>query len=211
VSLPADGTTLRSGPWYWLNLCAHALWGFAIAAFYVLGPVIAYRQLGGPSAWGLIAASLGIGLVVGGLIALRFRPSWPLVVGNLALTPAALQLLALVPPFPVPVIAACCIVGFSGLAFLDEVWEATIQQLIPADVMSRVSSYDWMISSIAMPAGFAVAGPAAAAFGVRPTLVMAAVILAVPCSLVIAIPGVRRVRRAADGTIVEGSPTYRTG
>jgi hypothetical protein len=150
-------------------------------------------------------------LVVGGLIALRFRPSLPLVVGNLALTPAALQLLALVPPFPVLVIAASCIVGFSGLAFLNEVWEATIQQLIPADVMSRVSLYDWMISSIAMPVGFAVAGPAAAHFGVRPTLVIAAVILAVPSLLVVAIPGVRRVHRTADGTIAEGRPAYTAG
>lgn len=196
-------------PWYWLNLCSHALWNFAIAAFFVLGPVISSRQLGGPSSWGVIAASLGIGSIVGGLVALRFRPSRPLVVANLALTLAALQLLALVPPFPVLVIAASCVVGFAGLSFLNEVWEATMQQLIPADVMSRVSSYDWVISLIAMPAGFAVAGPAAAHFGTRPTLVTAAVILAVPSLLVVAIPGVRRVRRTADGALTEGASTMR--
>ncbi|HEY8678083.1 MAG TPA: hypothetical protein VIN39_05555 [Candidatus Dormibacteraeota bacterium] len=137
-------------------------------------------------------------------------PSRPLVVANLALTLAALQLLALVPPFPVLVIAASCVVGFGGLSFLNEVWEATMQQLIPADVMSRVSSYDWVISLIAMPAGFAVAGPATAQFGTRPTLVTAAVILTVPSLLVVAIPGVRRVRRTAEGTIAEGGSTMRT-
>jgi MFS family permease len=192
-------------PWYWLNLCSHALWNFAIAAFFVLGPVIAFRQLGGPSSWGLIAASLGIGSIVGGLAALRFRPSRPLVAANLALTLAALQLLALVPPFPALVIAASCVVGFGGLSFLNEVWEATMQQLIPADVMSRVSSYDWVISLVAMPAGYAVAGPAAAEFGTRPTLVVAAVILALPSVVVVAIPGVRRVRRSVDGTIAEAN------
>ena len=132
------------------------------------------------------------------------------MVANLALTLAALQLLALVPPFPVLVIAASCVVGFGGLSFLNEVWEATMQQLIPADVMSRVSSYDWVISLIAMPAGFAVAGPATAQFGTRPTLVTAAVILTVPSLLVVAIPGVRRVRRTAEGTIAEGGSTMRT-
>jgi MFS family permease len=198
-------------PWYWLNLCSHALWAFGIAAFFVLGPVIASRQLGGPSSWGVIAASLGVGSILGGLVALRFKPSRPLVVANLALTLAALMLLALVPPFPVLVIAVSCVAGYSGLTFLNEVWEATMQQLIPADVMSRVTAYDMMISSIAMPAGYAVAGPAAAHFGIRPTLVIAAGILAVPSLVVVAIPGVRRVRRMADGTIAEGAFAHQAG
>lgn len=193
-------------PWYWLNLCSHALWNFAYAAFLVLGPIVCLRQLGGPSAWGLIAASLGVGSILGGLLALRFRPSRPLVAANLALTPSALQLLALVPPFPVLVIAATCVVGFSGLAFLNEVWEATMQQLIPAHVMSRVTSYDYMISFIAMPAGFALAGPAVMLIGIRPTLVVAALLLALPSILVVAIPGVRRVHRRVDGTITEAAP-----
>jgi len=98
-------------PWYWLNLCSHALYAFGIAAFFVLGPVIAIRHLNGASSWGLIAASLGIGSILGGLVALRFRPSRPLVTSNLALTLGALQLLALIPPFPVLVIAAACVAG----------------------------------------------------------------------------------------------------
>ena len=194
-------------PWYWLNLCSHALWNFAIAAFFVLGPVISARQLGGASSWGLIAASLGVGSIGGGLIALRFKPSRPLVLANLALMPAALQLLALVPPFPVFVIAASCILGYAGLTFLNEVWEATMQQLIPAEVMARVASYDWLISLIAMPAGYAVAGPAASRFGTRPTLIAAALILAIPSLLVVlAVSGVRRVRRTSEGVILEGLP-----
>ena len=193
-------------PWYWLNLCAHALWSFGIAAFFVLGPVIAARQLGGPSSWGVIAAALGIGAISGGLLALRFRPSRPLVAGNVALALAALQPLALIPPSPVPVIAAACVLGYAGLIFLNEVWETTMQQLIPPHVMSRVTSYDWMISSIPLPIGYAVAGPAAAHFGTAPTLTAAALIIAVPSLLVVAIPGVRNVYRRSDGVIVEPGP-----
>lgn len=36
-------------PWYWLNLFSHGLYAFAIGAFFVLGPVIASRQLQGAS------------------------------------------------------------------------------------------------------------------------------------------------------------------
>jgi len=191
--------------WYWLNLCAHALWNFAIAAFYVLGPIVATRQLGGPSAWGLISACLGVGSVVGGIITLRLLPSRPLIAGNLALTPAALMLLALAIPLPVVIIGLTCVIAFAGLAFLNEVWEATMQQLIPAAVLSRVTSYDWLISLIAMPAGYAVAGPAAQRFGIPTTLVAAAIILAAPSFAIVLLPGIRRVRRTAQGTIVEGA------
>jgi len=191
--------------WYWLNLCAHALWNFAIAAFYVLGPIVATRQLGGPSAWGLISACLGVGSVVGGIITLRLLPSRPLIAANLALTPAALMLLALAIPLPVVIIGLTCVIAFAGLAFLNEVWEATMQQLIPAAVLSRVTSYDWLISLIAMPAGYAVAGPAAQRFGIPTTLVAAAIILAAPSFAIVLLPGIRRVRRTAQGTIVEGA------
>ncbi|TMB59803.1 MAG: MFS transporter, partial [Chloroflexi bacterium] len=191
--------------WYWLNLCAHALWNFAIAAFYVLGPIVAIRQLGGPSAWGLISACLGVGSVVGGIITLRLLPSRPLIAANLALTPAGLMLLALAIPLPVVIIGLTCVIAFAGLAFLNEVWEATMQQLIPAAVLSRVTSYDWLISLIAMPAGYAVAGPAARRFGIPTTLVAAAIILAAPSFAIVLLPGIRRVRRTAQGTIVEGA------
>ena len=193
-------------PWYWLNLCSHALYAFGIAAFFVLGPVIAIRHLNGASSWGLIAASLGIGSILGGLVALRFRPSRPLVTSNLALTLGALQLLALIPPFPVLVIAAACVAGYGGLTFLNEVWSAAAQQLIPAEVMSRVDAYDSMLSAVALPVGFALAGPAAAQFGTGPTLLAAALLIAVPSLLVVAFPAIRRVHRTADGTVLEGLP-----
>ena len=198
-------------PWYWMNLCSHALWNFAIAAFYVLGPIVAVRQLGGPSAWGLISACLGIGLVVGGIITLRLMPARPLIAANLALTPAALMLVALAIPLPVVVIGLTCVVAYAGLSFLNEVWDATMQQLIPAAVLSRVTSYDWLISLIAMPVGYAVAGPVAQHVGIPATLVAAAVILATPSFAVVFLPGVRRVRRTPQGTIIEGEPALASG
>jgi MFS family permease len=191
-------------PWYWLNLCAHAIWAFAIAAFYVLGPIVASRQLGGPSAWGLISASLGVGMVAGGLFTLRMMPSRPLIAANLALTLAALPLLALAVPLPAVIIALTCVVAFAGLTFLNEVWDAVMQQLIPANVLSRVTAYDWLISTIAMPVGYVLAGPVAQRVGIPATLVAAAIILAAPSFAIVLLPGVRRVRRTPQGTIVEG-------
>jgi MFS family permease len=193
---------VTSRRWYLLNLCSHALWNFAIAAVFVLGPIIAVRHLGGSSAWGLIAAAMGAGQVLGGLVALRVMPTRPLVVANLALTPAALQALALAVPVPTVLIMAACIVGWAGLTFLNEVWFATVPQLIPQEVLARANSFDWLLSLIAMPVGFAVVGPASDHIGIPTTLVVAAVLLAVPSVLIMLVPGVRRVKRTHEGRIV---------
>jgi MFS family permease len=194
--------TVTGRPWYFLNLLAHAMWNFAIAAFFVLGPIVAKNHLGGPSAWGLIGASMGVGAILGGLIALRVTPRRPLVVANLALILTAPQLLALAVPLPTVAIMASCVIGWAGLTFLNEVWFATVPQLLPAEVLARASSFDWLVSIIAMPVGFAVTGPVADHVGITTTLVAAAVIMAVPCALVVLVPGVRHVKRTPEGTIV---------
>ena len=199
----ADGLrAVTSRRWYLLNLGAHAMWNFAIAAFFVLGPIVAKNQLGGPSAWGLIGASMGLGAILGGLIALRVMPRRPLVVANLALVLTAPQLLALAVPLPTAAIMAFCVMGWAGLTFLNQVWFATVPQLIPADVLARANSFDWLLSIIAMPIGFAVSGPVADHVGIPTTLVAAAAIMAVPCALVVLIPGVRHVKRTPEGLIV---------
>jgi MFS family permease len=187
--------------WYVLNLGAHAMWNFAIASFFVLGPIVAKDRLGGASAWGLIGASLGVGAIGGGLIALRVAPRRPLVVANLVLTPAALMLIAIAVPLPTVAIMAVCVIGWAGLTFLNEVWNATIPQLIPHDVLARANSFDWLLSIIAMPIGFAVSGPVADRIGIPTTLVTAAAIMAVPCFLITLVPGVRRIKRTAEGTV----------
>jgi len=168
----------------------------------VAGPIVAKESLGGAKAWGFIAASMGAGSILGGLIALRVMPRRPLIAGNLALTLAALQLLAIAVPVPTVAIMLACVVGEAGLTFLNEVWFATIPQLLPADVLARATSFDWLLSIIAMPLGFAVTGPIADHIGIRMTLIGAAFIMAVPCALIVFVPGVRNVKRNAEGRVV---------
>jgi len=206
AEMVAGWRAVSSRTWYLINLCSHALWNFAIAALFVLGPIIAKEHLGGASAWGLIGASMGAGSVIGGLIALRVMPRRPLVAANLALTLAALEALALIGPSPIVVIMATGVLGFAGLTFLNEVWFATVPQLLPADVLARANSFDWLLSLIAMPAGFAICGPVADHVGIPTTLVGTAILLAVPSVLIMLVPGIRGVRRTPDGLVVASTP-----
>jgi MFS family permease len=187
--------------WYVLNLGTHACWNLGIAALFVLGPIVVGRALGGATAWGFVSAAVAVGSLGGGLVALRFLPGRPLVAANLALTLGAPVLVALALQLPVAVVVAWAAACFAGVTFLNEVWSTVMQQLIPPEVQARVSSFDWALSLVAMPAGYALSGAAAAWIGVPQTLLIAALVLALPNALVVLVPGVRGIRRLPDGTI----------
>jgi len=199
----ADGwRAVVSRRWYLLNLLGHATWNFAIASVFVLGPIVTIKHLGGASSWGLVGAAMGAGAIAGGLVALRVTPSRPLIAANLVLVFGTVQLLAFAVPLPLPLVMVASALGWAGLTFLNELWFATVPQLLPKDVLARANSFDWLLSIIAMPAGFAVSGPLADRIGVTPTLVAAAALTAAAAVFVLLVPGVRRVRRTPEGRIV---------
>jgi hypothetical protein len=201
ADLAAGWHELAIRPWYWLNLIAHALWNFAIPAYFVLGPVIAIRSLGGASAWGAISAAFATGALAGGLIALRAHPRRPLVAGNLSLLLGMLPVLALAPPLATWAVAAAAALAGVGFVYINTIWASTMQALIPDEVRSRVNSYEWLISVVVMPAGMAIVGPLTVATGTASTLVGAALMMGIPSVIAVFIPGVRNVRRMPDGSI----------
>jgi MFS family permease len=186
--------------WLWLNLCAHASYNFAISGYAILGPVICAQRLGGAAAWGIISTSWGLGAVVGGIIGMRRAADRPLVVSNVGGALGILTLIALAVLPPTWLICVAAVVSGVGLALLNIYWTTTVQQLVQQDMLSRVNSYDWLISLVAQPAGFALIGVIAARIGDRATLIGAAAVLGIPCLLVMLAPTVRNVspmRKAA--------------
>jgi hypothetical protein len=74
---------------------------------------------------------------------------------------------------------------------------------VPEQAISRVSSYDWMVSLLIFPAGAAVAGPLADALGAATALTIFAFVSAVPLALVLLMPSVREVRRRDEPPAAE--------
>jgi MFS family permease len=202
ADLTAGWHEMAIRPWYWLSLIAHALANLTVPAYFVLGPVIAARSLGGASAWGAICASWAAGAVLGGIVALRAAPKRPLVAANLALALPILPLLALISPLATWQVSVAAALSGGGMVFVNSVWDTTMQQLIPTAVLSRVDSYDWLISLVVMPIGYVVVGPLALQAGDTAVLAGAAILLGVTCGLTVLIPGVRAVRRTPEGTTV---------
>ncbi|HEY1823685.1 MAG TPA: MFS transporter [Trebonia sp.] len=192
---------LKIRPWYWINLLAHACGNFAIPVYLVLGPVIALHSLGGASAWGAISAAWGLGAIAGGVVGLRIKPRRPLVVADLLPAALALPMLALAFSHSVLLIAAAQVVFGFTLVVSNSVWNSTMQALIPDKVRARVNSYDWFVSLVISPVGYLVAGPLSSSLGFTATLAGAAALGAIPCALVVLVPGVRGVRRSPAGEI----------
>jgi MFS family permease len=185
---------VRSRTWVWMTVVRFSISNLAVAPLLVLGPFVAQESLGGATAWGLIGTAAGIGAVLGDAAALRLRSRRPLFAGALAVSLWALEPALLARPFPTAVIAVAAAVGFGASGFSNALWFTALQQRIPREALSRVSSYDWLGSIAFQSAGFALAGPLSAAIGVSATLLAAAALQATACIAVALTPGVRGFR-----------------
>ncbi len=186
----------RSRSWLCVTIVQFALINaYAIGAFLVLGPFVAEKELGGAAAWGFILAAEAVGMILAGIVALRYRPERPLLVATLAVLTMAplLALLGLAAPL-VLILPAALLAGV-GLELYGVFWDTTLQQHIPDEKLSRVSSYDVLGSFALIPVGVAVMGPISGAIGVANTLIGAALVVVVATAAVICVRDVRNLRR----------------
>jgi predicted MFS family arabinose efflux permease len=187
---------LVSHTWLWVIVAwASAFLCVVVAPYMTLGPVIAEESLGGPAAWGLIAAGWGAGTLAGGLIALRWKPFRPILVCSAAvlLIAPAMALLAL--RAPAPLVAALNAVGGAGMGLFGALWQTTLQQHVREDALSRVSAWDWMGSYLFLPLGLVLAGPVSNVIGISATLWISVAFIVLSTFAVLLVPDVRNLRR----------------
>jgi MFS family permease len=187
---------LVSHTWLWVIVAwAAAFLGIVVAPYMTLGPVIAKESLGGPAAWGMIAAGWGVGTVVGGLIAMRWKPLRPMLVCCAAVLLIAPAMILLALRAPAPLIAALNAVGGSGMGLFTALWQTTLQQHVREDALSRVSAWDWMGSYLFLPLGLVLAGPVSDVIGVSETLWISVAFIVLSTFAVLLVPDVRNLRR----------------
>jgi MFS family permease len=185
-----------SRPWLWAIVIQFGVVNAAESgAANVLGPAVAKEHLGGPAAWGAVLTAESVGLVLCGLVMLRWRPRRILRVATYSVFSIALVLLALAGPAPLPVvIAASFLTGF-GIEIFGVLWDTAMQQEIPQEKLSRLYSYDALGSWVLMPIGMIVAGPLGDAIGERATFLGAAVLVVVSTAAVLLSRDVRTLER----------------
>jgi hypothetical protein len=183
-----------SRTWVWAFVVYFAVANVFWGAWSSLGPVVADRDLGGAAAWGAILAVMGLGALLGSLIATQVRPGRPLVLVAAGEELLALPLAFLAASSVVALIAFGALLSGIGLMVGMSVWESTLQRQIPAEALSRVSSYDWFGSFAFYPVGLAIWGPISAAIGIQTSLWLAFSLFILSILALLAVPDVRRLR-----------------
>jgi MFS family permease len=175
---------VRARAWVWATLAAFcAALFFGLAPWYILGPVVAREQYGHVGVYGLVAAALGIGTVAGSLIGVRWRPRHPMRVGMLAAVLWALVGLAYASGVTLVVVVPVCVIGGAGIALFDVWWTTALAEHIPPEKLSRVSSYDWMVSLGLLPVGYALVGPISHALGAVTVMIAGSILAALALAL----------------------------
>jgi MFS family permease len=192
---------VRRRVWLWGTLLSAAI---AYLAFMgpteVLLPYVVKNDVHGSAGdLGLVFAAGGVGAICAALImGQRGHPrrdvtfmyaTWTLAtlaVAGYGLATASWELMI-----------ACLI--FNALEAAGTIVWATIKQRhVPASMLGRVSSLDWMISIGLLPISFAVTAPVAALVGARATLVGAAAIGGAVTLGALFLPGMRGIEPATE-------------
>jgi MFS family permease len=189
----------RRQTWIWTTIVFFGIGNCASTSLLVLGPLVMKRHYDGATTWAILVGSFGAGTILGGLVALRYRPRRPLLASCVAATPILLQPLGIALRLPVAALAAIAVFAGIGIAIHLTFWFTVFQRHVPAAALSRVSSYDALGSFVLMPLGSAIAGPVSALVGVRDTLIGTGAIEAACFAVIIAQPSVWAIRAEPVG------------
>ena len=189
---------VRSRSWVWSFLLAMVVYHvIVLPSIYVLGPVLMKDELNGATSWAIITVAFGLGSIVADVFLLRWHPRFALRAAAIALIFASCQAVIIGSGLPILAIAAVEFLAAIGVSAFFTLWETSLQEHIPEQSLSRVSSYDYAASAGMMPIGMVVAGPVAEAVGIHETLAGMSVIGIVAALGCLSVRSVRDLPRAA--------------
>ena len=187
---------VRSRTWVWTGLIALGAYHvIVLPSVFVLGPILAERELNGASSWAAIVAGFGVGSVLGQVLIYRVKFRRPLRASFVGFVVASSQAAIIGSGLPVAAIAALEAVTGVAVSVAFTLWEMSLQQHIPSRALSRVSSYDFTASAGLMPIGLVLAGPIADGIGLHATLRLMSVVGMASALACLAVPAVRELAR----------------
>lgn len=171
----------------WSVILVWVFWGVLVVGPYV---PLSSQVIGADYGW--VMAALGLGTVLGGLVAIRLRPRRPLAAGALALSGYVAVPLTVALGLPLPLLMGGHLLGGCAWAFWSVMWSTSVQTQVAPDVLNRVNAYQVAGSVAGMAVGQALAGPVSALVEPR-TFMLGSSLVAV--GVVAALLLIRPIRR----------------
>jgi len=203
---------VRRRPWLWATFLSAALtYLLFIGPVQVLLPYVVRNSLHeGPAVYGMVLASGGVGaLVFASLTGRRSYPRRPITFVYLWWTVATVAVAGYGIATHAWGLAVSAFVVNGAEACGTVIWATLKQRTVANEMLGRVSSIDWCISTALLPMSYLLTAPVAHALGVRTTLVIAGTLGAVVTIVFLFIPGVREVERGSVEQVEADSGSYR--
>jgi len=160
----------------------------------VLGPLNFSDPVSGPRQWSYNLAGLSVGMLMGGIWALKIKIGRPLFLAMVLVAISAIWDFTLAFNFSLPVsVLASVFSGISVEIFLVT-WNTSLQSHVPEESYSRVNSYDALGSWGIAPLGIIAAGPLAMHFGVHAILIATGGLTLMAACAALLVPSVRNLR-----------------
>lgn len=160
----------------------------------VLGPLNFSNPVSGPRQWSYNLAGLTVGMLLGGIWALKIKIGRPLFLAMFLIAISAIWDFALALNFSLPVSVAASIFSGVSVEIFMVTWNTSLQSHVPEESYSRVSSYDTLGSYGIAPLGIVAAGPLAMHFGVARILFATGAITFIAATVSLLVPSVRNLR-----------------
>jgi MFS family permease len=178
---------VRSRTWLWSLIVNMAIGNILFTAWPVLGPFICRQHYGGAAAWAALSVVSAAGMLVGGSVLLRYKPRHLLRVAMLASLPWTLPGIFLGLHVPMYVVGFFQFIAAAGITVEGALFWTAMQQNVPAESMSRVTSWDFAATMSIMPVGYALVGPLEGLVGASSALIgcsVAVILVTSTCFLV---------------------------
>ena len=190
---------VKSRTWLWSLIINMAIGNILFTAWPVLAPLICKQHYGGAGAYAALGVAWTAGMLAGAGLLLWIKPRYLLRVAMLASLPWTVPGIFLGLHLPLYVIVVFQFIAAAGISVEGSLFWTAMQQSVPAEATSRVTSWDYAATMSIMPLGYLLVGPFENSVGTATALIACSIAVIVVTAASFLVRDVRMLARRPPG------------